>query len=621
MAKQKNKSEVSQSASEKSLQSEKIPTKPSNNWIMIGLLLLLPWAIYYQTLNYGYVLDDQIVITDNSYTKKGFDGLWELLTTESFEGYFGGKRDLVQGNRYRPLSIMTFAVEIGLWGMKPSISHGINILLYSLTCLLLWFTLIKVLPKSVTWSWWVASIAALLYLVHPLHVEAVANIKGRDEIMAMLASVACWYLVWKYHESSKKSLLVWASVVFFLGLLSKENTITFLAVIPLALYFFTDRSPGYIFKTMLPLLFTTIAYLLLRFNTAGVPDFSEEIQELMNNPFLGMSASEKSATLAYIFLKYLKLSLVPWPLSHDWYPYAISVQNWSKAGPLIGLLIGLLLAAVALWKLRSKGLLAFCILSFFAMYSIVSNVVINVGTFMNDRFLFMASISIVLALSYVLWRLPDWVAFLPKSVAKILAVLITLIWGGLSYARVPVWENALALNTAAVKVAPGSARANSFMSTALFNDFLAQTNKAEYKHLLAESKIYSDKALEIYPTYGNGLTMRVGVASEYYKLDRKVVPLLDEFLRVIEVKPELPFLTEFLQYLNKLGSHDSDLVKFYLKAGNKLITQRKYDWAIHYLNMGAELSPGNTQIYQSIAEAYNLGGNASKAQEYLNKIR
>ena len=505
--------------------------------------------------------------------------------------------------------------------MNPSFSHGINILLYSLTCLMLWFTLIKVLPKSAAWSWWVASIAALLYLVHPLHVEAVANIKGRDEIMAMLASVASWYLVWKYHESSKKSLLAWASAVFFLGLLSKENTITFIAVIPLAFYFFTERSLGFLFKTTLPLLATTIAYLILRFNTAGVPDFSEEIPELMNNPFLGMSGTEKSATLFYIFLKYLKLALIPWPLSHDWYPYAISIQSWSKTGPLIGLLIGLLLLVAALWKFKSKGLLAFCILSFFAMYSIVSNVVINVGTFMNDRFLFMASMSIVLGLSYILCRLPEWASFIPKSASKICAAFIIIIWGGLSYARVPVWENALALNTSAVKVASGSARANSFMSTALFNDFLAQPNKSEYKHLLAESKIYADKALDIYPTYGNGLTMRVGVASEYYKLDRKVEPLLDEFYRVIVVKPDLPFLTEFLQYLNNLGSHDSDLVKFYLKAGNKLISQRKYDWAIHYLDMGAKLSPGNTQISQSIAEAYSLGGNASKAQEYLNKIR
>ena len=95
-------------------------------------------AIYFQTSSYGYVLDDAIVIEDNNYTKKGFGGIWEIMTTESMQGYFGEQKNLVQGNRYRPLSLVSFAVEYGIFGDKnPGFSHFINILLYALSCILL----------------------------------------------------------------------------------------------------------------------------------------------------------------------------------------------------------------------------------------------------------------------------------------------------------------------------------------------------------------------------------------------------------------------------------------------------------------------------------------------------
>ena len=67
------------------------------NWWLASMLILLSIALYYQCGSYGYVLDDQIVITDNSFTKKGFDGVYELLTTESMTGYFGEQKNLVEG--------------------------------------------------------------------------------------------------------------------------------------------------------------------------------------------------------------------------------------------------------------------------------------------------------------------------------------------------------------------------------------------------------------------------------------------------------------------------------------------------------------------------------------------
>src|SRR5581483_1177775 len=81
---------------------------------------------------------------------------------------------------------------------------------------------------------------SLLYAVHPIHTEAVANIKGRDEIMAMLLAVATLVFSIKYVKGNKISDLLIGAVIYFLALLSKENTITFLAVVPLTYYMFTN---------------------------------------------------------------------------------------------------------------------------------------------------------------------------------------------------------------------------------------------------------------------------------------------------------------------------------------------------------------------------------------------
>ena len=71
------------------------------HWKEAILIPLIAFGLYWMSIPYGYVLDDQIVITDNTFTQKGVAGIWDILSTESFSGYFGGQKDLVAGARYR----------------------------------------------------------------------------------------------------------------------------------------------------------------------------------------------------------------------------------------------------------------------------------------------------------------------------------------------------------------------------------------------------------------------------------------------------------------------------------------------------------------------------------------
>jgi hypothetical protein len=132
-----------------------------------------------------------MVITENKFTQQGIKGIGDIFKYERFRGYFGKQSGKLTGERYRPLSIVSFAIEKSLFGSNKAISHLINVLLYALTGLLLYRVLLFMFPgdkgnKARTWFFSIPFLATSFFLFHPLHVEVVANIKGRDEIFAFL---------------------------------------------------------------------------------------------------------------------------------------------------------------------------------------------------------------------------------------------------------------------------------------------------------------------------------------------------------------------------------------------------------------------------------------------------
>src|SRR5690606_11975243 len=93
------------------------------------------------------------------------------------EGYF---KD--ESNLYRPLPRLMFALEWKLAPGNASLSHWINVLLFALSCTFLF----RVLARLINGKYYLLFMAMLLYAVHPIHTEVVANIKSRDEILSLL---------------------------------------------------------------------------------------------------------------------------------------------------------------------------------------------------------------------------------------------------------------------------------------------------------------------------------------------------------------------------------------------------------------------------------------------------
>ncbi len=592
----------------------------ANHWRESLIILALSFTLYHVCIPYSYVLDDLMVITGNKYTKMGFEGIDEILTTESFEGYFGEKKELVQGNRYRPLSIITFAIEYGIVGdLNPKLSHIINILLYGFTCILLMMVL-TMLFRNFKHKYWFMSIpflASLVFMAHPIHSEAVANIKGRDEIMSMLFSLGALYASLRYMDKNTWAWLITALLSFFLGLLSKENAITFVAVIPLTIYFFSETNSSLLKKIILGLLVTTFLYLVLRFNTAGIPKLGMESKDVMNNPFLGMTGGEKFGSIMYTLGKYIMLMIFPHPLSHDYYPYAIPKVSIVNIFSFLSLLGYVALTYVGLKGLWKKNIYSYSILYYLITLTIVSNIVINLGTFMNERFIFMASAGYCIALAYFLSEhLPNLLKKNGHLVAIIIAGVFVIGYSAKTYIRVPVWKDALSLNQAAVDVSSNSARANSFMATALFEEFKVTKDNDKKKELIDRVEFYGLKAVAILPDYANANLMMTGVVSERYKMNGDINEYIKGMKPIVLRRPDISFIKEFGEYLK--GRHNEELFPFYLSVGTDLLGYKdgRRNYAVQYLQFAYDINPNNKKVNEALALAYELNGNVNESNRF-----
>lgn len=593
-----------------------------------GIYLLLIGLLYGQSIGYSYTLDDKIVIVDNEYVKEGISGIGKIFSTESFQGYFGEQKNLVAGSRYRPLSIATFAIEHQFFGQNPIIGHLVNLLLYFLTGVLILWVLDLLMPLKIDrkWFWSIPFICGLLFLAHPVHSEVVANIKGRDEILTFMGSLSALGAAFLYSKSGKNIWLFLSALFYALGLLAKENAITFLAVIPIALWFFSKPNSKSFWRILITLLSVTIIYIILRYQVIGfLLDSGQAVTSLINDPFLEMDGLQKSATIMYTLGLYVKLLFFPHPLTHDYYPYHIPIMEWTDIGTIISLLVYVILAAIVYKSWHKKSITAFTILFFMTTISIVSNVVFSVGTFMNERFIYLSSLGFTLWLANILvenksvQQGPKFknIAILPFSILFIF--MIGYIWKTLD--RVPAWENDKTLNEAAIKVSGNSARANVFMATQYFNQYKLETDTDIQLQLLDQAAPLIEKSLQIYPRYNDAFTMKLGVATEYFRHNRQIKPLMKSFTEIAEEVPGHPFMFEYLEYLSTTGQYRQELEEFFYYIGFTHYTGKlkKPDVGILIMEKGVEMVPDSRRLYGALSETYKSIGDQSKASYYQAK--
>ncbi|MFN7119963.1 MAG: hypothetical protein ACK4TA_24425 [Saprospiraceae bacterium] len=603
------------------------PAEPfwRKHWLPAMVLMAVAIAIYLPTLGYEYVLDDKIVMTENNYVKQGWSGIGTILTTESLEGHLGKRPDLIIGARYRPLSLVTFAIEYSLWGLNPTLSHLVNVLLHGLLAVVLFRLLHLMLPTKKAWYISLPFVITLLYLLHPIHSEAVANVKGRDEIMAALGAFGALFYSLLYARSGKLLHSILSSVLFFLALLSKESALPMLAVIPLTLYFFSKAKRNVLISNASLLLISSILYLIIRYNAVGyLLDNAVQVQNVMLNPFLGVAPLDQLGTILYTLLIYIKLLIFPHPLTIDYYPYHIPIISIFDWRALLSLVLHIGLIVLAIKGLKQKTIPSYGILFYLITLSIVSNLLVSVGVFMSERFVFIPSLGFSLILGWILVeKLPEWL-----KINRLKPHLLTLIAVGLLSAaylvklfdRLPDWQNGYELDMSAATVSPNSARANLLAGAAIYTrEYNTGLNTPQKLELLQEILYFVNKSIKIVPTYTDALNFKASLLGERYSLDNDLQQLLAEYYQIAQVYPNGENMNAYLNWIIENGRGAQQIVNFAYQTGYEYFAQqRKYQEAIYFLQFGEKANPNDPRIRQALGQVYQQMGNQAKAAFYLN---
>lgn len=198
------------------------------NYYNYILIILISFAIYGKAISFKFNLDDELVTKGNSRVEKGFSGIGEIINGYYYEDNMGYKYG------YRPVSQISFAIEYQLFKENPHVSHFINIVIYILICCFIFYFLqnysgikFKYFPIVVT----------LMFLVHPLHVEAVASIKNREELFAFLFPLIALITCIKAIDTKKWYLFIIVVLCNFLAIYSKQSAVAFLLAIPFLILF------------------------------------------------------------------------------------------------------------------------------------------------------------------------------------------------------------------------------------------------------------------------------------------------------------------------------------------------------------------------------------------------
>ena len=422
-----------------------------------------------------------------------------------------------------------------------------------------------------------------------------------------------------------------ASALFFLfGLFAKENTLTFLAVIPLTVWFFGKVPRSRAITAAVPLLIAAFIFIVMRYNALGyMLSHGKTNNDLMNDSFLGMNLSEKTATIFLTLGWYLKLMFYPSPLTHDYYPYHVPKVNWADWRALASLAFYVGAGAWAMINLRRRPVPAYAVLFFIITISIVSNLFVSVGSFMNERFAYMPSVAFCILVAWFLFdRVPklfgnhaarQWIGY-----AAILPFLAFFGWKTMQ--RVPDWETMLSLNTSAVIASPNSARAQSFYTTALYQEvYNKATTKEEKLKVVETMEVHAKKALEIYPNYGSAWVMYCNIAFARFEQERQMDKLFHELTYCLENSPYNTLMRNnidiYMKYLATNGGNPNKLCSFAYHIGYEEFYKKQKDIksALQFLTYGDMAQWHDERLYDALVEVYTAAGQPQKAAEMQAK--
>lgn len=361
---------------------------------------------------------------------------------------------------YRPLTLASFAVDWSLAQGEPALFHLTNTLLHGLVSALVFVLLARWFPFAG------ALAGGLLFAVHPVHVEAVANVVGRAELIAAAAALGA-LLLWQRPATGRAGAVraTGVALLLALGLTAKESAIVLLPLLPivdLAERRLDPRTPAAWLRSNAAAL-AGIAIVIALWTAIRMAVLGALVPARVDAAFdLATTPAARILTALQAWPVWIGLLFAPVTLLADYGPRVLlptlrlNAASAFGAAVLLALLAGGLLAAI-----RGRGRAALCLLWFPITILPVSNLLVPTGVIVAERTLYLPSVAASLAIAAFAGHLmvgsgeksrpPRWAVL---SFALVLGML-----AGRSLVRIPAWRDTDAMFAAQLADRPDSFRA------------------------------------------------------------------------------------------------------------------------------------------------------------------
>ena len=555
----------------------------TKHYLALGAILLITIIAYLPVFHNGFVWDDAEYIQNNPLIKS-------LDIKAIFSQFYF--------SNYQPVTILFYAIEYHSFVLNEAGYHAINLALHLFNVMLVFYAIFLLSNRAE-----IALVAALLFGIHPLHVESVAWASGLKDVLYTLFFLASYIFYIKFIKTNSRKFYFYSLLLFLLSLLSKGMAASLPLVFILTDYFIHNNPKKNIKFLNAKSLLEKIPFFTLSLVFGILSVLAQQargaIHDITVIPFF-----QRIIVACYGFISYLIKIFLPIDLC-AFYPYPYSIPLYYY----VYVLLFIALVIFVVYSIRFSKKIMFGIGFFFAALLLVLQLLPVGGAIMADRYCYIASIGIFYLAAegfYWLWNKNY------KVHSIVLLSVFTLFFSIKTYSRCEVWKDEMTLWNDVIsqyQIVPNAynSRGNLLMKENKFNEALNDFNKAiELKPdfsdayynrgiLYGNEKKYNEalndynKSIELNPGYFGAYNNRGNI----FKEEKKYKEAFKDFSNAIELKP--------------------DFEKSYNNRGNVLMDEKKYDESIKDFDKAIELKPDYAIAYFNRAMAEYFSDKKDKA--------
>jgi len=561
------------------------------------LILGLCWTVYHAVHSFDFVnWDDPTYVLDNPRVLAGLSWAnvqWAFTTTHS--------------PYWHPITWLSHMLDVTIWGAAPGPAHVVNLLIHAVNS-----CLVYVLLRSATRSVWPSFIVAAVFAVHPVHVESVAWIAERKDVLSSFFVLLTLLVYVRFARKQTWSSYFTVLLCFALALMTKPMAVTLplllllMDIWPLQRLHWTGERAQWVraVAEKLPMFALGLA---TTFFTVLV---QSEVGAMASLEALSWTTRLTNALVGYVW--YLRLVLWPAGLA-AFHPMTL----WPGSTVVAAMVVLVTVTALTVRLRSSRPHLLFGWLFFLIGLSPVIGLLQAGEQAVADRFAYLPLLGIVVA---VTWEAVDWLSQ-RKALAVIAAVGVIAVEAAVARAQVPTWADSLTLWTRTIEVTGGSSRAYENLAQ-------AQRERGDYSAALANYQ----RAFDLSPVSASRYHAIVWNAMGITEIRKADTEAALQHLRQA-VQADGSFTEARLNFGNVLAAygrlHEAeghllaaleqrpDLVEAMVGLGSVLVRQGRAVEAEQRYLRALKLEPRRAEIHNGLGAALLLQGRLDEAQTSL----